>query len=110
MAKYVWMGVALQLAMVAGGHFSGAILNLSGILGTAIPFALGVPYGATVSRSWKQASWGGFVVGVVGAVVGVVTAILLGDQTWMLLTFAPLASGVTGVLGAAVGRLARAEA
>lgn len=109
MAKFVWMGVALQLAMVAAGHFSNAILNLSGILGTAIPFALGIPYGARASRSWRDASWGGFVVGVVGAVVGVVAAILMRDQTWMLLTFAPLSSGLTGILGAAVGRLARAK-
>jgi hypothetical protein len=110
MAKFVWAGVALQLAMVVVGHFSGAVLNLSGILGTAIPFALGIVYGATVPKSYKEAAWGGFALGIVGAFVGVVAAILMGDQTWMLLTFAPLSSGVTGVLGAAVGRLARAKA
>jgi hypothetical protein len=103
------MGVALQLAMVAAGHFLAAILNLSGILGTAIPFFLAIPFGATTARSWKEASWGGFVVGVVGAVVGVVAAIVMGDQTWMLLTFAPIAVGICGTLGAAVGRLARAK-
>ena len=108
MAKFVWTGVALQLAMVAGGHFFVAVLNLSGILGTAIPFALGIAYGVTVAKSWKEAARGGFVLGFVGAFVGVVAAILMGDQTWMLLTFAPLASGFTGVLGSVVGRLARA--
>jgi hypothetical protein len=109
MAKFVWMGIALQLAMVTGGHFSTAVLNLSGILGTAIPFVLGIWYGATVPKGYKESSWGGFVLGIVGAVIGVVAAILMGDQTWMLLTFAPLASGVTGILGAAIGRLARAK-
>ena len=109
MAKFVWMGIVLQLAMVTGGHFSTAVLNLSGILGTAIPFVLGIWYGATVPKSYKESSRGGFVLGIVGAFLGVVAAILMGDQTWMLLTFAPLSSGITGILGAAIGRLARAK-
>lgn len=107
MAKFVWMGIALQLAMVTGGHYSTAVLNLSGILGTAIPFVLGIAYGATVPKSYKESARGGFILGIVGAFIGVVAAILMGDQTWMLLTFAPLSSGVTGVMGAALGTLAR---
>jgi hypothetical protein len=67
---------------------------------------LGIWYGAVVPKSYKESVWGGFVLGIVGAFVGVVAAILMGDQTWMLLTFAPLSSGVTGILGAAIGTLA----
>jgi hypothetical protein len=43
---------------------------------------------------------------VVGAVVGVLLAILLGDQGWILLTFAPLSSALTGLLGAIIGLVA----
>ena len=105
MTKFVGVAIVLQLAMVTAGHFSGAVLGLSGILGTAIPFVLGIWYGAVVPKTWKTSAWGGFVLGIVGAVVGVVAAILMGDQTWMLLTYAPLASGVTGIMGAAIGVL-----
>ena len=50
-----------------------------------------------------EAAKGGFVIGLVGAVLGVLLAILMGDQTWVLMTFAPLSSAVTGLLGAAIG-------
>lgn len=106
MKKFVWMGVALQLAMVTAGHFSTVVLNLSGVLGTVIPFLLGIGYGITVAKGYGAGAKGGFVIGIVGAFLGVVAAILMGDQTWILLTFAPLSSGVTGALGAALGVLA----
>lgn len=109
MARFVWLGIALQLVMVTAGHFSTAVLNLSGILGTAIPFALGIWYGAAVPKGYGEGAKGGFVIGIVGAVVGVVAAILMGDQTWILLTFAPLSSGVTGTMGAVLGVLAAAR-
>lgn len=109
MARFVWMGIALQLAMVVAGHFSGTVLNLSGLLGTGIPFVLGVAYGLTGPRSWGEAAKGGFVIGIVGATLGVLAAILMGDQTWLLLTFAPLSSGLTGLLGALVGRVGAAR-
>lgn len=103
MAKFVWIGVVAQLVMVVAGHFNETVLNLSGILGTGIPFVLGVWYGVAVPRSRGEASKGGFVIGIVGAVVGVVVAILMGDQPWVLLSFAPLSSAVTGILGAILG-------
>lgn len=106
MVKYVWIGIGLQLAMVVVGHFSTAVLNLSGILGTGIPFVLGIAYGATVATGYGPSAKGGFIIGIVGAVIGVLAAILMGDQTWILLTFAPLSSGVTGTLGGLIGTAA----
>ncbi|MDP2957376.1 MAG: hypothetical protein Q8N53_13205 [Longimicrobiales bacterium] len=106
MAKFVWMGIVLQLAMVTGGHFSAALLDLSAVLGTGIPFVLGFWYGATVPKAYMESAKGGFILGIAGALIGVLAAILMGDQTWMLLTFAPISSGITGTMGAAIGTLA----
>ena len=103
MKRFIMMGIVLQLAMVVGGHFVESILLLSGILGTAIPVVLGLWYGATEPTDYKETSKGGFLIGIVGAFIGVVAAILMGDQPWMLLTFAPVSSGVTGVIGSVIG-------
>lgn len=110
MVRFVWMGVVLQLAMVVGGHFSEAILNLSGILGTGIPFVLGIWFGATLPASYKASAGGGFLIGLAGAVVGVLVAILLGDQGWILFTFAPPSSAMTGILGGLIGTAATGRA
>ena len=73
----------------------------------AIPFVIAIGYGALGSRSYKEAAKGAFAFSLVGAAIGVLVAILMGDQPWLLLTFAPLSSGVTGVLGACIGVVAR---
>jgi hypothetical protein len=106
MLPLVVIGIVLQLAMVVAGHFLESVLNLSGILGTAIPFVLGTWYGVTRRPGYGRCAWVGFVIGIVGAFVGVIAAILMKDQTWILLTFAPLSSGVTGALGGLVGKFA----
>lgn len=107
MARFVWMGVVLQVVMVLVGHVNEFVLNLSGVLGTGIPFALGVAYGLTTDVGFGQASRAGLAIGAVGAVIGVLVAILLRDANWMLLTFAPIASALMGGLGALVGRVGR---
>ena len=105
MKGYVVAGVVLEVAMVVTGHYVQAVLLLSGSLGVGIPFLLGLLYGAGRKLTVKEASTDGFLIGAVGAFVGVLVSILLGDQAWSLLTFAPVASGVTGLLGAVIGRL-----
>lgn len=105
MKGYVVAGIVLQVLMVVAGHLHESVLMLSGILGVGIPFVLGLAYGAGRTLTTKEASRDGFLIGFVGAFVGVVVAILLGDQTWTLLTFAPVSSGITGLLGAIIGRL-----
>jgi hypothetical protein len=107
MARFVWTGVALQLASVAAGHFVEGVLNLSGVLGTGISFGVAVAYGLIAAETFGQASRGGLVIGLVGSLAGVCTAMLLGDTTWMTLTYAPFASAATGWLGAVVGRVGR---
>ena len=105
MKGYIVAGIVLQAAMVLAGHYSEGVLLLSGPLGVGIPFLLGLAYGASRKLTAREASSHGFLIGLVGAFVGVLVAILLGDQAWSLLSFAPVSAGVTGLLGAIIGRL-----
>ena len=107
MMFFLALNTVLQAAMVVTGHYSSAVYDLSAVLGVGIPFFIAIAYGAMGSRSYKEAAKGAFTFSFVGAAIGVVVAILLGDQPWLLLTFAPLSSGVTGVLGGWIGVAAR---
>ncbi len=103
MMIFLALNTVLQTAMVVAGHYYEAVLALSAVLGVGIPFVIAIGYGALGSRSYKEAAKGAFIFSFVGAAIGVLVAILMGDQPWMLLTFAPLSSGVTGVLGGLIG-------
>jgi len=105
MKRFVVIALVLQVLMVVAGHYSTAVLNLSAILGVGIPLVVGLWYGLSEKPGTGDGAKGGFVIGLVGAVVGVLVAILMGDQPWSLMTFAPLSSGVTGLLGGVVGAL-----
>ena len=103
MAFYVALNTVFQTVVVVGGHYSAAVYALSGVLGVGIPAVIAIGYGALGSPSYKEAAKAAFVFSFLGAAIGVLVAILLGDQPWVLLTFGPLSSGVTGVLGAWIG-------
>lgn len=105
MARYVWAAVGLQLAVDAAGHFDETVLNLAGVLGTLIPFAVGVVYGARSGGGFRALARGGVAIGSVSAVAGILVALFLGDGTWLPLTWAPITAALSGWLGAAVGRV-----
>ena len=100
MIRYIVVGLVLQCAMVITAHFVEAVLGLSGPLGVGIPLVLGAIYGRSRPQSLREAAAGGLAVGVVGSFVGVVLAILMDDQSWLLLTFAPISSAVAGAMDA----------
>lgn len=103
MGTYVIIALVLQILMVLGGHFNETILSLSAPLGVGIPLVIGAWFGASSAPDYKAAAVGGLIIGLVGATVGILIAILLGDAQWILLAFGPLSSAVTGVLGGSLG-------
>jgi len=105
MARYVWTAVVLQVAMVVAGHWVETVLNLSGVLGTLIPFGVAVVYGARGETTLGATARGGVAIGFVSSLTGVLLAIVLGDATWLPLTWAPITAAACGWLGAAVGRV-----
>jgi uncharacterized membrane protein YfcA len=102
MRKYVLVALVLQLLMVVTGHFSELVRNLSGVFGTGIPLIVGWLYAARRSMRFGDASGGGLAIGAVGAAVGILLAVVLGDQRWSLLGVGTVSSAFTGWLGAAL--------
>ena len=100
MSTYIVVGIVSQVAMVVSGHYSEAVINLSAVLGVGIPLIVGAVFGFARAATVKDAAVGGFAIGIVGAFIGILLAILMGDQEWMLLTFGPVSSAVTGMIGA----------
>jgi len=103
MITFLVLNTLAQVAMVTAGHYNETVLALSGPLGVGIPLLLGIVYGMREKPAYRAASKASFGFSFGGAFIGVVVAILLGDAVVMLLTFAPLSSGITGVLGALLG-------
>jgi hypothetical protein len=107
--RLMGLGVLAQVVVGMIAHASDKMLTLSGVLGTAISFVLGLWYGTMTPDAMKDAATGGFLIGIVSTAVATMAAIFFGDQTWMSFTFAPVASGITGLLGGVVGTGHRAE-
>jgi hypothetical protein len=105
MARFIWTAVVLQLATVLIGHFVETVLNVGGVLGTLIPFAVALVYGTDPERTFGALARGGLAIGVVSSVAGVLVALLLGDTTWLPLTWAPGAAALSGWAGAVIGRV-----
>jgi len=103
MQRFIFLAAILQIVMVLVGHYNDfVLLNLSAILGVGIPLVVAVFYGRRVDKL-KTAILGGVAIGFVGAFLGIGLAIVLGDQTAMLLSFGPASSAVTGLIGSSIG-------
>ncbi len=102
-----WYAVAtlLQCGHVVAAHVVPAVGNAAGILGVGIPLVVGVLWakgappesaGAAVTR--------GFALGFLPALIGLALALALGQVAPLLLIAGSASSGVTGLIGALVGR------
>ncbi|MEL7058993.1 MAG: hypothetical protein AAGN46_03085 [Acidobacteriota bacterium] len=103
--KYLIASIVAQIAMVVVAHFVPAVLGMTAILGTLIPLIIGLWYGMKSAPNWTWALLGAFIVGIVGALIGVLLSVALGDSAAdpIFLTMAPFSSGVTGLIGGAIG-------
>ena len=99
MMKWIAVGTALQVAMVLAGHFVPPLRDWWGPGGMLISLIVGCL--AAQSR-WSETVVAGALAGGVGAFVGILIALLLGEVSAMLLVLGTLSSAVAGVIGAAV--------
>ena len=98
-------GTLLQLAMVVGGHSSPQIANLFAVGGVGISAVAGVLYSVWArGDSGGSAAAGGAIAGAASGLLGIIVSYLLGDVPAGVLGLATASSGVTGAIGALVGR------
>jgi len=99
------VGTLLQLAMVVGGHSSPQIANLFAVGGVGISAVAGVLYWVWArGGSVGSVAAGGAIAGAGSGLLGIVVSYLLGDVPASVLGLGTASSGVTGAIGALVGR------
>jgi hypothetical protein len=106
-----FIGTALQLLMVAAGHYSPAVARMFPAGGMTISALAGI-MAALGSRpaSLGSAAGRGALAGGVCAFVGILVSYLLGDVPAAVLGFGTASSAVTGAVGGMVGKLLSARA
>jgi hypothetical protein len=98
-------GMLMQLAMVIAGHFSPGIANAFAAGGMAISAVAGLLYAFWgLQGTAMQVAAGGAMAGAGSALPGIIVSYLLGDVPAAVLGFGTASSGVTGVIGALLGR------
>lgn len=102
MARYVVAGTVLQAARVVGGHYSGAIVNNSALIGFIIAFGIGGWFGATAVRRVGHAAAGGLVAAAVSGFLGILLAVLWRDNPWLALVFGTILAGAAGMVGGTI--------
>lgn len=103
MTRYYVVSLVLQLAHVLAAEIVPAVGGAAGLLGVGIPLFVGAWYGPHAANPGAAAR-GGFLIGLVPALVGLVVALALGQVAPFLLVAGSLASGLAGLIGALVGR------
>jgi hypothetical protein len=99
MMTWIAAGTVLQIAMVVAGHFIPPLRDWWGPGGMLISLVVGA---LAAQARWSEALVAGALAGGVGAFVGILIALLLGDVAALLLALGTLSSVVAGVIGAAV--------
>ena len=99
MMTWIAVGTALQIAMVVVGHFVPPLRAWWGVGGMLISLVAGC---LAAQERWSETLVAGALAGGVGAFIGILIALLLGDVPAMLLALGTLSSVVAGIIGAAV--------
>lgn len=105
MMSWYMISTVLQVGHVVAAEFVPAVGMAAGILGVGIPLVIGFLWAKKEAPDGVGTALGlGFVLGFVPALIGLVLAYFLGHVEAFLLLAGCGSSGVTGAIGAAVGR------
>jgi len=99
------IGTVLQLAMIVAGHFIPFVRdNVFMLGGLAISLVAGLLYARASKTSWPDSLLGGVIAGAVCALIGIAASVAWGDTAREILLLGTFSSGVTGAIGAAIGK------
>jgi hypothetical protein len=99
------IGTVLQLAMVVSGHFVPAVKGAFMWGGLSLSLVAGLIYGVRARGSWAWTLVGGLIAGAVCAFIGIFVSWLLKDVPTFVLAMGTVSSGITGLIGGAVGKV-----
>ena len=100
------IGLILQLIMVVTGHYNLFVKEKGfAVGGMLLSFVAGLIYYKLAGGSWGAGLGGGAVSGGVCAIIGIAVSVMLADVPPQILIIGTVASTVTGLVGAAVGKI-----
>ena len=100
------IGTVLQLIMVVSGHYVPLIKDKGFALGgMAISLIAGLLYARAAAEGWPGSLLGGAIAGGVCALIGIAVSLALKDVPPMILVIGTVSSAVTGLIGAAIGKI-----
>ena len=105
MMGFYAISTILQCAHVIAARFAPAVGNAAGIFGVGIPLVIGFLWAKKDAPDSLGSTLGqGFLLGWIPALIGLVLAFALGQVDLFIVGVGGASSGVTGAIGAAVGR------
>jgi peptidoglycan/LPS O-acetylase OafA/YrhL len=104
----IWLGIALQVAMVVVGHFVPPLRDYWGPGGMLISLLAGGLSVVNPRARWLSAATSGALAGGIGALLGIAVAFALRDVPALLILLGTISSTVAGVIGSSL-RLAVAR-
>ncbi|HEY3637775.1 MAG TPA: hypothetical protein VGK90_06450 [Rhizomicrobium sp.] len=105
--RAIFVGTLLQVAFVLLAHFSGWIgTNAFLFAGMMISATAGYLYAQDVSKGYAMGAYGGAIVGVLCAIIGIGLSVLIGDMTVPVFLIRDLISLLTGAVGGIYGQMA----
>jgi hypothetical protein len=105
--RATFVGLVLQIAMYALGHYSDWVhVNVVGFGGLMISACAGYLYAMDRGRGWFPSATGGAIAGGICGLIGIVLSVLLGDTPQSFIATGATISVFVGAVGGLFGQMA----
>ena len=105
--RATFVGLVLQIAMYALGHYSDWVqINVFGFGGMMISAVAGYLYGMDRGRGWFPSATGGAIAGGICGLIGIALSVALGDTRQDFIATGATISVFIGAVGGIFGQMA----